>query len=142
MRHMRTCAVFGGLSLAACLGDTPNARPTSAADSAMTARYEALVREQLTAPDPHAAQVAIGCEMLRLMVRYGARQTSKPIDAATARALGPQSRDRVREIDNQLANHVFTAGEGCDSLARAGVLGGPWPSDSEQKAAAKRDFPP
>jgi hypothetical protein len=108
----------------------------------MTARYEALLKEQLTSADPHQAQVAINCETLRLMVKYGAHSTREPMEQAAARALGPDTKTRVREIDSMLANHVFSADQGCDSLSRAGVLGGPWPSDSEQTESAKRDFPP
>lgn len=143
MRHALHRSVFGWvITLAACQGGGGGRTPVSSEDSAMTARYEALLKEQLTSSDPHAAQVAILCEMDRVMVKYGTHRTRVPFEEAAARALGPETRARVREIDNQLANHVFTAGKGCDSLGRAGVLGGPWPSDSEQTAAAKRDFPP
>jgi hypothetical protein len=111
------------------------------ADSAMTARYEALLIEQLTGSDAHASEVAITCENMRLVVRYGLHRMRGPLKAAVARAQAHGTQRRLREIDSELANHVITAGKGCDSLARAGVLGGPWPSDSDMTASAKRDFP-
>ena len=127
---LRQCLCgFVFLSLA-CTNSGGRKVSTSPDDSAMTARYEELVKDQLTSSDPHAAQVAIICETDRLMTTYGVERASAAIDAAAARALTPETRGRVRSIDSQLANHVFEAGEGCDSLGRAGVLGGPWPGDT------------
>lgn len=116
IRQVARSLLIWATALTVCQGCRRDAIPVSAADSAMTARYEALLKEQLTSPDPHAAQVAINCEVVRLISTYGPDRTIKPIEAAAARALGPETRTRVQEIDRQLANHVFTIGKGCDSL--------------------------
>lgn len=139
--RLRQClGAFVFLSLAC---SAPGRRDVSTLpdDSAMTARYEQLVRDQLTGSDPHAAQVAIICETDRLMTTYGVERASRAIDDAAARALAPESHSRVRSIDSQLANDVFEAGEGCDSLARAGVLGGPWPGDTAHGVDSGQDAP-
>lgn len=128
--HLNVVAVGAMVASLAC----GSSRPLSTADSVMTARYQELLREKFSGSDPHAAQQAILCETGRLFAQYGSEHSRGPIHAAADKVLREVPRARQREVDNQLANHVFSADKACDSLARAGVLGGPMPSDRQWMA--------
>lgn len=98
-----------------------------------TARYQELLREKFATPKPHNAEHALICETVRLRAVYGPNRALQLMKAAAGRVLGEVPQSRQREVDSQLADHIFSLGNGCDSLARTGVLGGPMPSDSQAR---------
>lgn len=86
-----------------------------------------LLVEQASSNEPGEVEKAILCEVVRLQRTIGTeryiplmKEAYRRYDARIPRA----ERDRVSEA---LALKVFTAEEGCDSLAAAGRLGGPMP---------------
>jgi hypothetical protein len=98
----------------------------------LTEHYVKLLRARLTAEDPYQATAPIYCEQLRI-IRLLTNQAEKPLDgqnkavrllrAAERRAFTPAEQRAVDRVDRSLGGRVFDAQPGCDSLARAGVLG-------------------
>ncbi len=98
----------------------------------LTDHYVKLLRAQLTAEDPYQAAVAIHCEQRRVMTRL-TNEADNPLQGenaavallkeATTDAYTPSDRQAQDRVDRALDGRVFDAQEGCDSLARAGVLG-------------------
>ncbi len=98
----------------------------------LTDHYVKLLRAQLTAEDPYQAAVAIHCEQRRVMTRL-TNEADNPLEGenaavallkeATTDAYTPSDRQAQDRVDRALDGRVFDAQEGCDSLARAGVLG-------------------
>jgi hypothetical protein len=104
------------------VGDRP---PTAlpAESLAPAATLIKLLRAQLTTADPVGAQVAILCEVFRLTSTVGVKRSNALLDAASELVYAHVD-DSVRDrLDRALGNHVFRADQGCDSLAKAGVLG-------------------
>jgi hypothetical protein len=117
------------------------AKPDSAADArdsvretqaGLTDQYAKLLRAQLTAKDPYQALVAVYCEASRVTILL-INEADDPLEGhnravrllneterRTFTSADTPARDRV---DSALAGQVFDAEPGCDSLARAGVLG-------------------
>jgi hypothetical protein len=116
----------------AVVRDTTGTVPVS-----LTALYVKLLRAQLTAEDPYQAGVAIHCEQLRIM-RVMSQRAASPLEgenaaveslrAAGKRAFTPADQPARDRVDRALHGRVFTAELGCDSLAKAGMLGDTvWP---------------
>jgi hypothetical protein len=111
--------------------------PTDSARAHLTDHYVKLLRAQLTAKDPYQAAVAVHCEQLRVM-RVMTQSAADPLQAenaaghalrsAESRAFTPSDEPARDRVDIALDGKVFTAEVGCDSLAKAGVLGDTvWP---------------
>jgi hypothetical protein len=98
----------------------------------LTAHYVKLIRDQLTAKDPYQAQVIIYCEVSRIMILL-TNQADDPLEGHNrAVRLLKEARERAftaadaparARVDSALSGKVFNAQPGCDSLARAGLLG-------------------
>jgi len=137
IRHVPSLGLI--LLAAACAQSPPpqaatekTGRDSPDSARALTGHYVKLLRAQLTAKDPYQAQVAIYCEQSRI-INLLTNQAENPLDGQNkavrllrsaerrtfTRADEP-ARDRV---DSALGGKVFNAEPGCDSLARAGVLG-------------------
>jgi hypothetical protein len=98
----------------------------------ITDHYVKLLRAQLTAKDPYQAAVAIHCEQGRIITLMtneaddpleGQNEAIRLLHRAGDRAYTSDDRPARDRVDRALAGKVFDARAGCDSLARAGVLG-------------------
>jgi hypothetical protein len=98
----------------------------------LTAHYIKLLRAQLRSEDPYRAHVAVYCEASRIINLLtnqaddpleGQNKAVRLLDEAERRAYTPADGPARRRVDSALAGKVFDAEPGCDSLARAGVLG-------------------
>lgn len=131
------CAALSGLS--ACEREYPeDAVPLTAAERPIVATYMQLLREQLIAPDPYPTEIALNCEVQRLFFVLGSDSAGGLTRRAEHTVFANVSRAERDRVSSALADHMIHAGQGCDSLGRAGVLGGRWPSDSEMMAAARQ----
>jgi len=80
------------------------ARPRPRAE---TKRLYELLRAELTAKNPHAAYVAVECELERLLKEYPAT-AERWIDEVTARAHDPEKDAKaMRRFDAALGGHAF-----------------------------------
>lgn len=130
-------AALAGVS--ACEREYPeDSVPLTATERPIVATYIRLVREQLAAPDPFQTEIAINCEVQRLFFVMDNDSAGALLRRADHTALAGVSRAERDRVSSALAGHMIHGGQGCDSLSRAGVLGGRWPSDSELKAAAQQ----
>ena len=82
-----------------------------------------LLREQRRAADPSSLMEAILCETIRLQAVHGEKAGNSLTAAAYAEAHRGMADSTLRRIDAAMANKTFRVGEGCDSLAKAGILG-------------------
>jgi hypothetical protein len=143
----RADSVLGGRTFMLECGGLHRAKPPAYADSVIealrsrgtlpdkqtgrhiTARYEALLREQLVAADPWPLAVAARCERRRVMLVLGAYEALPALWDAWRRAY-PDSLAAARDRATQaLYGHTYPMELPCDSLARAGMLGDKqWPA--------------
>jgi len=105
---------------------------TDSARAHLTDHYVKLLRAQLTAKDPYQAAVAIHCEQGRIITLMtnevvdpleGQNEAIRLLHTAGDHAYTSDDRPARDRVERALAGKVFDARAGCDSLARAGVLG-------------------
>jgi hypothetical protein len=125
-------------SLAGCSGADKAAhdRPMSSGGPPSSALYRlpdslapvktlvGLLRAQLTAKDPLVTEVAIDCEVLRLVGVLGLKRGEYWMHAAFQGAYLPGDDTARTRIDSARSIRTHGGDEKCDSLAKAGVLGG------------------
>jgi hypothetical protein len=109
----------------ACASDDTGRRSEVATDT-MTNALVRLRTEQLTSNDVYGVEVAINCEMQRLMSNVGYDSFAVLMRVADRRVNRVATSAQRRRIDQFMALKAIGVGAGCDSLARAGRLGGPY----------------
>jgi hypothetical protein len=121
-----------GLILLAACTRSPDSMPSDSTGVHLTDHYVKLLRARLTAKDPYQATVAMYCEQVRIMTLLtnaardpltGENDAVRLLKEATERAYTPADRPARDRMERALDGRVFDAQPGCDSLARAGVLG-------------------
>lgn len=124
---------------AACNGFGSRSGAAVAADT-MTNALVRLRTEQLTSDDVYGLAIAINCETTRLLSNVGYDSFGVLMDVAERRVASVSTEAQRRRIEDSLALKVISAGAGCDSLAAAGRLGGPYlalPYDSLPRGTSK-----
>jgi integrase len=90
---------------------------------------------QLTSSDPMIEEVAVGCEMDRLIALVGADSMMRLAELSRLRVQEVATREQLLAVRRGLGGRMRIAGAWCDSLAAAGKLGGPYPGPSPPGAA-------
>ena len=83
-----------------------------------------LLRAQLTAAGPRVTERVITCEVLRLEGTFGMAKGEAFVHEAIKLADAPADDSARRRVEAALVGQMFGDAE-CDSLAKAGALGGP-----------------
>lgn len=86
-----------------------------------------LTNEQLIAPNPARVQIARDCELIRLRRIVGVDSMLGLLAAVDREVRVTSTRhERERVLDSMAMKQFGLDGIGCDSVAEAGSLGGPW----------------
>lgn len=99
-----------------------------------TARYEELLRQQLTAADIRSIDQYINCELMRIRWKLGAEKGYQALSAALGRYYRDNDATAIERVDRAMARSVTSFDEGaCERLAKTGILGDTvWPTLREE----------
>ncbi len=129
-RVLRSAALIALMGLGVGCGNAqkPPRSPEAPADTMGNVLF-GLAMEQLTSPRPAAVEQVINCEVTRLRRVLG-RDSSLGVIHGVDRRVKSRSTSAQRErVLDSLALKQFVRGQGCDTLAVQGRLGGPFPAD-------------
>lgn len=112
-------------ALGACTGGGSRLTSTQRADTMSNVLF-ALRQAQLTSVDPMLEEQAIGCELDRLIAVVGADSMMIIAEVARARLQEVSTRQQQTAVLKKMGGRMLLSGVGCDSLAAAGKLGGPY----------------
>lgn len=119
------CALIG-IATPSCRAN-PKESGLPAAQDTMTNVLVALAIEQLTSSNPAAVEQIMNCEVTRLYHEVGSDSADKLLKVADARIEANSTRAQRSRVRDSLSLKFFVFGQGCDTLAAAGRLGGPFP---------------
>lgn len=89
-----------------------------------------LQRTQLTSSDPMREEPIIGCELERLIYLVGVDSAMKISEVSRLRLAEIATGEERLAVQAKLGGRERAVGVGCDSLAAAGMLGGPFVAPS------------